>query len=159
MTDETRELAESGEAVDSAYELAVKSYDWALKRWDSVNILFTGLVAIAVPLTLAVPILTKTLGLEICSWWLIGVGVLFAAVLACCVAGRLFGDIRLIDPTILYEDYLECSRREFQKSMIYYAGRHYNHSVNVIYRKWWWARSAAILLSVEGAVVFCAVVL
>ena len=52
---------------------------------------------------------------------MIGVGVLFAAVLTRCVAGRLFGDIKLIDPTILYEDYLECSRREFQKSMIYYA--------------------------------------
>ena len=156
---EAMDLENEYPSIPMAYELAIRSYDWSLRRWDSVNTLFTGLVAMAVPLTLALPVLSHTFGVAIDSWWLIVIGVLFVAVLTCCVVGRLFGDTTLIDPRILFDGHLGSSPLEFQKDLIYYAGVHFDHNSEVINRKWWWARSAAVLLTVEVAGAFCVVVL
>ncbi len=140
-------------SVDLAYELGVSSYETALKRWDAMEGRITTLVSIAVSLTLAIPVLSKALKLAIEPPWIVLTLLVFLGAMASCLSGRLYGTIKLVDPGVLYENYLDDSHWEFKKNFIYWAGVHFRANVKVIETKWRLYAVATFLLCLEMVLV------
>ncbi len=91
MDDETKYPS-----VDLAYNLAVKSYDIIQQRWDAMNSLFHALLSVVITLTLAIPILAKTLNLPLGMYWAIATIGIFTLSAGCCLFGRLFKSLAVL---------------------------------------------------------------
>ena len=104
-------------SVDLAYDLAVKSYDTIQQRWDAMNSLFHSLLSVVITLTLAIPLLSKALGLPIGAHWTNAALWTFALNVLLCLSGRLLGSFKTLSPGSLYKHHLGSSHWEFKKML------------------------------------------
>ena len=146
-------LQEKGSSTSLAYELAIQSYDRMHRNRAAVHSLFLQLIGFSVPLTLAIPVLSRALELSIEPHWWVAIALPFVATTGCCLVARLRWPMMEIDPMILYEDYLGYSAQEFQQRMILAAGQDFENGRRAIEKKWRCCVAISIALCVEVLVV------
>ena len=103
-------------------------------------------------MTLAVPLVVAATGaappLE--SPLLVAVAGLFASVLVLGVAGRGFvGSPKSVDPTDLYEIWIDFDEIGFKLEAVYWAADHFQHGMRVVWRKALIAHAMTALFIIE----------
>lgn len=122
---DTETLKEEYPSVELAYPLAIGSYEIAQKRWESMDNKLQTLITFVVTTTLAIPVLTKDTNLNFRSGWFIAAVAVFGLAVIVGLYARFSGYLIAIDPSILYESYLNATEWEFKKDFIYYAGHNF----------------------------------
>ncbi len=124
-------------AVHIAYDIAVKSYDWALHRSDaidngidkflvwisSINI---GVVAIAS---------TKFTDISFHSCWAIFAIMMLGGGIFLGIWAKVKGSLILPSPKKIYDKYLHYTQWEFKKNWIYFSGEHFEANRQLINQK------------------------
>ena len=144
-----KDLEKEFPSIPLAYELAMRSYDQMQKNRGSLNSLFMRLMSFAVPLTLAIPVLSKALGLTIEKGWWVAIALLFLGAMICYLCGRLRHPQPLIDPGLVYERDLHKPQIEFQKDYIYWVAEDFKAGRKALDAKWRWCVVASVILCLE----------
>ena len=150
------ELHEEFPGLGLAYDRAMASYQEIGARFDAANQRIDGLLTLTSTVTLAAPLIVAATGTgaTLRSPLLAVVAGLFAAVLLLGVAGRgLVGSLTLVDPSDLYEDWLGLRETEFKLDGVYWAGEHFEHGMNVVWRKSLMAHTMTALFTAEVVVL------
>jgi hypothetical protein len=140
-------------SVDLAYPLAVASYDWAQKRFDSVDGRIQTLIAFITTITFGVPLLASSITSQKANFqsrWFIAALIAFIVSLGFGLFGRLKGELTLLSPKHLYEKWLDHSEFEFKKSLIGWAGEHFEKNRAEINSKWFYAKLSGTAFMLES---------
>ena len=142
--------------LDLAYERAMASYQEIGARFDAANQRIDGLLTLTSTVTPAAPLIVAATGTgaTLRSPLLAVVAGLFATVLLFGVAARgLVGSLTLVGPSDLYEDWLGLGETEFKLDGLYWAGEHFEHGMNVVWRKSLLAHAMTALFAAEVVVL------
>ena len=143
-------------SIRAAYDLVIPSYDWALRRLDSIDRRIDNLLRYVVTVTLAVP--AGTVGIAGISGtpldlsfnealWLVIAS--FAITLLWGVFIRQIGGVQVIDLESIFNEHLEDSEEEFKKDIIFTAGQHAKANECISRRKSFGADLMVVLFVVE----------
>ncbi len=150
MEEKDTKMEEQYPSVELAYEFVKPSYDWMLNRIEAINSKIQNLITFATTLTAATPILIKAVFDNV-----VFDSVLFYLAMVCyvliAVIGiiALRGSVRLINPTILYNKWLDKSPWKFKKDNVYWAGVDFNENKKRVEHKTHRRDIMAFLLLVE----------
>jgi hypothetical protein len=123
-------------AIDLAFELAAASQDAVIKRLDSVDGKLQTLLGFAAGIFAGVPAIGSAKGVSFNSiWFYLAVIAMVLAIVLSFIA-RLTGVVKMLNPTVLYQKWLNFSEREFKQKFIKYAGKAFESNNAVVYRKW-----------------------
>ena len=152
VADQPSEHVDEFPGLDLAYERALSSYQEIAARDAATSQRIDGLLTLTSTVTLAVPLVVAATGaappLE--SPLLVAVAGLFAAVLVLGVAGRGFvGSPKSVDPTDLYEIWIDFDEIEFKLEAVYWAADHFQHGMRVVWRKAVIAHAMTALFIIE----------
>lgn len=126
------------ESTALAYETALRSYDWALRRIDAWDGNLDKLLAWGTPLPLAV---IGTVAARINSnsyqdWTWVGIALAFMiSAIGAAFWGKFAGHIQLISPTYLLNNWLNLPKGEYHFYAIKYAGLHLDNNTKLVERK------------------------
>ena len=142
--------------VDAAYGIAMQSYEWAIKRLDSIHNNATNLIAWATSVTLAIVGVVASLkkGIDLSSCPLIIALLSFGIAVILSVVARVSGYLALLNPADMYLQ-LHKSDWHFKKDRIYFAGEHWKKNARMINTKGRLLSFASTLLFIEAlALIF-----
>ncbi len=137
-------------AVGLAYQIAVASYDSAVKRLDTIDGRIQTILAFVVSITVAVPSIGGARGLHFSSVWFILAMMFTVAGIVIGIVARLKSTIQLLSPTRFVEGWLHFSEWEFQKNLIYCAGEDFKTNTTQLQRKWNYMVAVIILFLCEA---------
>jgi hypothetical protein len=124
-------------SVSLAFDVSKSAYDWAIRRLDVLDNRLQSMLQFAVGLTTAIIafITTSQRHVEFRSVWFISAIVAFAAGLFIGVYARGLGSVIVVDPRVLFQQWLHKSEWEFRKDFIYFAAKHLQANRAIIKRK------------------------
>lgn len=147
------ELAEKYPSVDLAYPLAIAAYDLAQKRLEATESRLQTLIGFAATATLAIVTAASGKGLNFHSRW-------FVAAMGACAVGiivatqaRLVGELKVLNPQSLYDEWLSFSEWEFKKNLIYFSGDAFVQNSALVNKKGRVAVFSAIMFFLEAALL------
>jgi hypothetical protein len=147
-------MTETNTSIDLAYDIAVASYETAVKRLDSVDSRIQTLIAFVVSASAVV--FSGTAGRVQFRSTLFALAILsLLGSVGLALYARWNGDTWLLKPNVLRERWLHKSETQFKTDMIYWAGCDFIDNMNLVDRKWRLSLYALILFALE--VVFLAV--
>ena len=137
-------------SVDLAYDIAVASYDAAVKRLDSIDSRIQTLLAFAVSASAVV--FSATAGrIPFHSLWFYGALTFLLASVSFGIYARWYGDIWLLKPNVFYERWLNKDSDTFKRDLIYWAGCDFIDNMNLVDRKWRLSIAVILFFSLEVA--------
>ena len=142
-------------SVDLAYEFVKPSYDWMLNRFQAIDSKIQGLLTFATAITAAIPVFAKAIHVNFSSAWFYAAIIIYVLFAVLGIVGLRFGKVRLINPEILYNRWVNKTIWQFQKDGIYFAGKDFKDNKNLIERKSLFRDFMAILFVGE---VLCVIV-
>ena len=149
-------------SVNVAYERAMASYQSMTERLESATQRIDSLLQLTITLTLAVPIAIGSLieEPEFESPYALAAAVAFVLFLVTgFVARSLLGGLMLIDPAVLYNESLHLPEAEFKARSIYWAGEHFGHNSQTVWRKAWASYAMMAFFLAEIAMIIAWVAL
>jgi len=139
-------------SVDLAYQIAVDSYDAAIKRIDSIDGRLQTLLTFAGTIGVAVPSAGVSRGLvSFRSPWLYLAILSFVLAIIVGSYARFSGTIRLLDPGVFYQKWLHFSPWEFKKNLIFFAAEDFECNTKLGKRNWDLSIVVLILFLLEVA--------
>lgn len=144
---------ESLPSVEIAYPIALEAYETAVKRFDAVDSKLNTLVTFAVTVSLAVPVLAQAKNLSFRSTWFTVAALAFTAGIGVATYARIVGNLMLLSPRVLYDQFLDLEPWQFKRHMIDWAGENWEHNKTLINRNGTLAAIAAILFALEVVAV------
>lgn len=138
-------------SVELAYPIAINAYEVALKRLDTMDGRLQTIVAFAVSVFGGFVSFASGSKIPFGACWFV------IATLACVIAtglgvyGRLSGDVKMLKPSNLFAEWLSNEKWEFQKDVIYYAGKAFDENMNLVTKKWRISVYVTILFAIEVA--------
>lgn len=129
----TPPLEEELPSIDLAYEFVTSSHDLAEKRLNAMEERAERTLTLIATISLAFPALFNTISPF--SVWFALAGISAALAIGFGLVGRQFGHLKIVGPSILYEDWLQLSQQDFKKYMIQYAGKALDVNRGMIQRK------------------------
>jgi hypothetical protein len=142
-------------SVGLAYEFVKPSYDWMLNRLQAIDSKIQGLLTFATAITAAIPVFAKAIHVNFSSAWFYAAIITYVLFAVLGIVGLRFGKVRLINPEILYNRWVNKTIWQFQKDGIYFAGKDFKDNKNLIERKSLFRDFMAILFVGE---VLCVIV-
>lgn len=138
-------------SLDLAYPIAIASYDLASRRMDAAVHRIDSILKFASTLTAIIPVVATTAlpGLEGLTPWSFLAGVLFVLLFAIGAVATTWGGLRLVNPQELYHKWLNKSREEFQKDLIFFAGEDFQVNTRAVNAKGYAAAWMAWLFLAE----------
>lgn len=131
-------------AIETAFPIAVSSYDQVLKRSDALDSqINTLLIWASASTAAAVNVLATRYNLPLNVWQFYWALIAFALGVAICIVPRFFNQIKLLDPGRIHEHFLDAKREEFMAEIICHAAD--DHASNKNYL-WWKAALATASL-------------
>lgn len=120
-----------------AYEHVHAAYAGPQSRMDILEARMGALISLTVSATLAVPTLLRGVvgAPPFGDWRFVAAMVLGAVTVAIGVHQRNRGTIRVVHPGELWEKYLTLPPAEFQRRMLYWAGKHWEINTANVERK------------------------
>jgi hypothetical protein len=123
-------------SVELAYPLAVAAYDSATKRLDSIDGRLQTILAFIVTVSVIVPSIAAGRGVSFQSGWFYAALIVFIVAIGIGIWARLTGDVRLLSPSNLFQEWLSDSEWQFKKDMIYHAGQDFDKNMKLALLKW-----------------------
>lgn len=123
-------------ALDLAYQFAVDSYEPLVKRIDIMDGRLQTIMGFAATTMALVPSLASARNLSFNSvWFWAAVGV-FLLIIGLGTQARHHGEIKMIDPGIFLQEWLDLEPAAFKKFFIEYAGEHWKKNNDLVSWKW-----------------------
>jgi hypothetical protein len=137
-------------SVGLAYNLAVTSGDAIVRRLDSIDSKLQTILGFAAGITAGVPAIGGARGISFNSAWfyLAAIAMVTAVILG--IYARLTGEVRMLNPTELYQQWLYLSEWEFKKEFIRYTGKAFEANSSLSRRKWRLTVLVSIILFLEA---------
>jgi hypothetical protein len=124
-------------AVKLAYPLAMESYKTARERFDAMEKRGQSFIAFVTTVALAiVAIVAKDKKLSFVSIWCILATLTYITAIIFAIMSQTSGKLILPNPKLLREKTLGWSEWEFQNNLIDWAGKHYEHNLEQINKRW-----------------------
>jgi|KBSSwiStaDraftv2_1062776.scaffolds.fasta_scaffold659509_2 hypothetical protein len=124
-------------SVDLAYDIAIDSYDVAIKRIEWIDGRLQALLTFAATVGAAVLSVGASRGLlHFRSIWFYLAIISFVLATALGFYARFSGTIRVLDPEVFYERWLHFSPWEFKKDLIYFAAEDFQCNMRLSKRLW-----------------------
>lgn len=123
-------------SIELVYPIAVNSYEVATKRLDVMDGRLQTITAIMVTVSVAFVGFLGARGVRFDNVWFFVSVVLFLLGVVLGMAGRLIGNVRLLDPETLYDGWLHVQEFEFKKDMIYAAGQAFSQNMRLVGFRW-----------------------
>ena len=120
-------------SVHLAYEIAMKSYDEAMKRSDVADDAIDKLRSWITTVNLAF-IAWMLPRLSVNLWFVISIAI-FVLIIVLSVLAKSRGALLLPSPRELYNKYLHWSEWEFKKNMTYWAAEHFEKNKAYVAKK------------------------
>ena len=141
-------------SVDLAYEFVAPSYDWAQRRFESIERRIHTFLAFTATLTLGVPVLAATAvgHANFASVWFIAAVACAIATLALGMAAKILSSVsgfQFLVPDNLHKDWLDYPEWEFKINAIYWAGEHFKMNIALVHKMGLMLGCMHILFSVE----------
>jgi hypothetical protein len=143
-------------SVFFAYDIAIKSYNWAIQRSDAIDGSIDKLLAWITSITIGIIAIIsgKEMFMSVYSiWFYLGMGSFIIAILIG-VYSKVRGSLNLLSIGIIYEQYLHLGEWEFKKDIIYWAGEAFQK--NQKYINWKGKLSIAMIIFFLMEVIFFA---
>jgi hypothetical protein len=137
-------------AIDLAFQLAVASQDAVIKRLDSVDGKLQTLLGFAAGLFAGIPAIGSAKGISFNSIWFYLAVIAMALAIVLSFIARLTGTVKMLNPSVLYQKWLNFSEREFKQKFIEYAGKAFETNNAVVYRKWRFTSVVSFILLLEA---------
>jgi hypothetical protein len=137
-------------SVGLAYNLAVTSSDAIVRRLDSIDSKLQTILGFAAGITAGVPAIGGARGVSFNSIWFYLAAIAMVAAVILGIYARLTGEIKMLNPTELYQKWLYLSEWEFKKEFIRYAGKAFEANSSLSYRKWRLTIWVSIILFLEA---------
>lgn len=138
-------------SVELAYPIAINAYELALKRLDTMDGRLQTIVAFAVSVFGGFVSFASGSKILFGSCWFVIATLSCVSAAGLGVYGRLSGDVRMLKPTNLFVGWLSNEPWEFQKDMIYHAGKAFDENMNLVTKKWRISVYVTILFATEVA--------
>ena len=129
MAEEQIDEFDPGEfpSIEVIYEFVLPSYDWAVRRLDTIERRFDHLLTLTFTLTLAVPVVTIAIaGAEsqpnLLHWQGVVALVLFVATAMSGIVIRQHGELTFMNIDGMYDELGDLSPCTFKQHVAYYAG-------------------------------------
>ena len=132
-----------------AYDIALASYETMLKRLEFVEARLQTTLTYAATLTVAVPAVASAKGIPLTSNWLVTALVAFIIAAGLGTFARWVGEVKLLNPTLLFDEWLCCTAWEFKTDMVFYAGKHFEANRALIQKKWRLAILTSVIFFLE----------
>jgi hypothetical protein len=137
MTEQNiQNLEQEYPSVELAYPIAVAAYETAAKRLDSVDGRLQTILAFTVTVSVAATSIAGGRGVNFNSGWFYAAIVFFVISISIGVWARLTGNIYILKPSHLYQEWLSNPTWEFKKDMIYFAGNDFDANMKLVHLKW-----------------------
>ncbi len=133
-------------SVGIAYELAIKSYDWVIKRLELMDDRIDKLIALMTGISLALISYNKT-DFQNCFFYYLISAYIVATIAG--LKGKHSGQVKIVSPTKLFSQWLHFSQWEFKKNAIYKAGEDYDSMSKTLASKNRWFVTAIIFYMIE----------
>jgi hypothetical protein len=134
---EQQDNQERWPGVDRAYDFVLPSYQLLVARFEAADNRIQSVLTFAATVALGIPVFGKAVrpALSLESRWLWAALAIFAGIAIIGVAGRARGSLRLVNPGLLYEKWLDRSEWVFRKDMVFFAGQDFAANSDAIRRK------------------------
>ena len=155
-SDNPQDLSLKYPSVCLAYDLAIKSYDRAVEQAGHMDSKIQSLISLSCALTFAIPIVSRSLQINLASYWFWVIIITFVVTVFVGLVGRFLifkGNLRYPDPGKLYKDNLGQPEWEFKKDFIYYAGTSFKWNTGLVNGRWYCAVIMSFLLALEVLLV------
>ena len=152
----SKDLSSKYPSVCLAYDLAIKSYDRAVEQADNMDSKIQSLISLSCALTFAIPVVSRSLQIDLNSYWFWVIIIMFVFTVVVGLVGRFLifkGNLRYPDPKKLYKYNLHQPEWEFKKDFIYYAGTSFKWNTSLVNSRWYCAVVMSFLLALEVLVV------
>jgi len=137
-------------SVDLAYDIAINSYDVAVKRIEWIDGRLQALLTFAATVGGAVVAASRSL-LHFRSVWFYLAVISFGFATIVGFYARFTGTIRVLDPAVFYQTWLHRSNWEFKKDLIYFAGEDFQCNIKLSEKIWNLSIVVLILFFLEVA--------
>jgi hypothetical protein len=140
-------------AVEAAFQFVLPSYQMLASRFESADSRITTTTTIAATLTLAGPVMGRTVdpALSAGSVWFIAALLIAVAVIVCGLVGRVKGTLTVPNPAIHWRESLWLSQYEFKKDAVYFAGLHFDANAKAVNLKGRITIAMTVLMGLEIA--------
>lgn len=149
MNLENENLENDYPSIELAYPIAIASFDMAARRLDIVDGRLQTILAFIVTVSAAVPSVASGRGIHFTSGWFYLALTLFIICLAIGTYARLAGELVVLSPTTLFNEWLGEPKAVFQKDIIHYAGKAFTANLKLIRWKWRCSVWMTILFALE----------
>jgi len=142
-------------SVINSFEIALKSYDWAVQRSDAVDDGIDKLMAWTLSVTVGVVSITSTkingVQLRFDSYWFYAAMILLAIIvlLGIWTKVRKKNSLILINPEIVYKKWTKENEWGFKKYALYWAGKHFIINQTMINKKGYVAGTMWFIFLIE----------
>ncbi len=121
-------------STDSAYDIAIKSYDWCLDRSNAIDDTIDKLLAWISSVSIAIPtfVFGQHIRGSLDSKWLRTAAILFVGSIVAGIATKVIGSLALISPSELHAKHLHKDEQTFKIDIVYWAGKAFNHNQNLV---------------------------
>ena len=142
-------LEEKYPSVELAYPIAVASYDVASKRLDVMDGRLQTILTFVVSVSAAILPLAGSRGVSFRSYWFYAATAIFFITVALGTYARLCGEIKVLKPEMLFNNWLHKSEWEFKKDFLSFASDDFNHNLALSERKWKYSAIITFLFFAE----------
>jgi len=99
---------------------------------------------------IAVPSIASGRGIQFHSCWFYAALALLIISIAVGTWARLTGNIRILKPSHLFQEWLGDSEWQFKKDMIYYAGQDFDANMKLVTLKWQCSVAVTLLFVLQA---------
>ena len=150
-------------SVDLAYEFVAPSYDWAQRRFESIERRIHTFLAFTATLTIGVPALMAAVAqcVNFASVWFIAGMICAAIILLLGIVAKAainLSGIKYLSLDSIYKEWLHLPEREFKMNAIYWASQHFGANASFISKIGWLLISMLFFFSIEVALLLVWVV-
>ena len=146
------EVSNKYPSLELAYQFVIPSYTNMLNRLASVEDRIQRFMIFVATLTAAIPLIAVGLNGDakhLASYWTLLSLISFFAFVIVSIRGRSLGEVVMIDPGNLNDEWQSKSREEFYRDILSDAGKHYTRNNKLVFRKDQWANIAIGCFAVE----------
>jgi len=124
-------------SVDLAYDIGLKSYDWAIGRMDAIDSTINTLLAWISSINLGVIAIIASKNSAAyfnkpCFYYAM---IAFAVIILSGLATKVCGSLRMLLLEEIYDSYLHESHQEFKKDIFWFSGLHFRKNQVIVNRK------------------------
>ncbi|MCB0721518.1 MAG: hypothetical protein KDC42_04355 [Ignavibacteriae bacterium] len=125
-------------SIDLGYDIALRSYDWIINRWEAQQSRIENFINWATIINLA--LITVLFGnffskLMFTDWLFYITVFLFLGVTILSIWVKSSGNLMLIIPKHIYNMYLHLSEYDFKENIVYYSVDHFEKNIKSISRR------------------------